>query len=170
MRAFQILEFKKKMSKTTFNINATSKLSVSPVHPHSAEWRRKGRPRRAVAALKHAPAHPTPLQSDKLQEFIARRLEGNLTEVPLIGPKTEEKLIEAGISTTFQLCGKFLSFKESPDTTSEEICQAFYAWLAAVGVTAGRSPITLAIAEKVAVAFPACVDTTVFIKGDMADE
>lgn len=172
------------MSKTTFNINATSQLSVSaaralaePFPPCTrARFRgaiprpRRRHPRRVHTALTHALAHSTLLQSDNLSAFLARRLEGNLTEVPLIGPKMEEKLVAAGINTTFQLCGKFMSFKESPDTTSVEMCNAFYAWLAASGVTHGRNAITLAIAEKVAIAFPACFNAAEFVKGDAADE
>lgn len=79
---------------------------------------------------------------------------GDLQEVPYVGPKTAAALEAAGVATSFQLCAKFLEGK-GPGVTSQALCDAFYAWLKSAGVNSHRGAITLCIAEKVALAFPA---------------
>eukprot|EP01031_Cornospumella_fuschlensis_P023869 gene23869-28899_t len=48
----------------------------------------------------------------RLADFIQAPLTGDLNEVPGIGPATVELLKKEGISTTFQLIGKYLSLKD----------------------------------------------------------
>ena len=49
---------------------------------------------------------------DTLGDFVRGAIEEALTSVPGIGPATETKLREEGITSTFQLIGKFLSMKD----------------------------------------------------------
>ena len=49
---------------------------------------------------------------NKLAEFIHAPITGDLSEVPGIGAKTAELLSTNGVSTTYQLFGKFLMFKD----------------------------------------------------------
>ena len=79
---------------------------------------------------------------------------GDLQEIPYVGPKTAAALEAAGVATSFQLCAKFLSFK-GPATSSQAVCDAFYGWLAESSINAHRGAITLCVAEKVSLAFPA---------------
>jgi hypothetical protein len=48
-------------------------------------------------------------------------------QVPGIGKASKKILIEAGVSTTFQLLGKFLSLK-GEDVGPIEHCDRFYYW------------------------------------------
>ncbi len=97
-------------------------------------------------------------------------------QVPGIGAANEQKLIEAGISTTFGLIGKYLSLKEAgvesvehcdrsylfslliPTIHKTPISFRFWFWLQSIGVNAGRNSIIQAIAEKMDVMFPGIYD------------
>jgi hypothetical protein len=74
--------------------------------------------------------------------------------VPGIGEKTEELMKDNGISNTFTLIGKFLSFKED-GVGSIEHCDRFWYWLESINTPQGfRGSITLAIAKKVDLMIP----------------
>ena len=55
-------------------------------------------------------------------------------QVPGIGPATEKKLRENGISTTYGLIGKYLSLKEE-GVEPVEHADRFYFWLKSIGTS-----------------------------------
>ena len=59
---------------------------------------------------------------ETLVRFLNHELDYNLTSVPGIGPKAKEILTQNGVTNTFQLVAKFLSFKEDDgdDTDSDD--------------------------------------------------
>lgn len=91
---------------------------------------------------------------DTLGDFVRGAVEEKLTSVPGVGPATETLLKEEGITSTFQLIGKFLSMKDE-GVESVEHCERFYQWLIHIGTPAGfRAGIVHSIAEKVNVLLP----------------
>jgi hypothetical protein len=51
------------------------------------------------------------VSADALAAFIASDIEGPLTQVPGLGRSAVDKLVDVGITNTFQLLGKFLMLK-----------------------------------------------------------
>ncbi|KAH7491938.1 hypothetical protein PRIC1_002591 [Phytophthora ramorum] len=110
---------------------------------------------------------------DTLADFLRAPLTGDLTEVPGIGKAAVTKLgsSEDGedvVSNTFQLIGKFLMLKENSDDNDDGVidcaahCDAFWFWLKSKGITAYRSGIVMAIAEKVNTLLPGIYDAGEF--------
>jgi hypothetical protein len=64
---------------------------------------------------------------------------------------------ENKVETTHQLIGKFLSFK-SKGVDSVTHCDAFYLWLAGLGINSNRGNIALAMAEKCELFLPGISD------------
>lgn len=93
--------------------------------------------------------------SDQLDFFLESPITGNLLDVPGLGISDKKKLrYYGGIQTTYQLIGKFLSFKKE-DIEYEKLCSSFYNYLANAGVNENyRSAIVQAIAEKTRISFP----------------
>lgn len=76
-----------------------------------------------------------------------------LWKVPGIGAATAKKLNDAGITTTYQLIGKYLSLKDEGIEPVEH-AERFYYWLKSLDTPAGfRAGIVHAIAEKMNVTF-----------------
>ncbi|TYZ67869.1 hypothetical protein PybrP1_002406 [[Pythium] brassicae (nom. inval.)] len=109
---------------------------------------------------------------DTLADFLRAPLTGDLTEVPGIGPAAVTKL-GAGedgdvIENTFQLIGKFLMLKKNSSENDDGLvdcaahCDAFWFWLKSKGITAYRSGIVMAIAEKVNTMLPGIYDAAEF--------
>lgn len=110
---------------------------------------------------------------DTLADFLRAPLTGDLTEVPGIGKAAVAKLggcddgAEA-VTNTFQLIGKFLLLKANLDDDSDDVidcaahCDAFWFWLKSKGITAYRSGIVMAIAEKVNTMLPGIYDAAEF--------
>jgi predicted flap endonuclease-1-like 5' DNA nuclease len=48
---------------------------------------------------------------DTIASFITAELEGSLDHVPGVGPANKRLLNDAGVTTTYQLMGKFLTFR-----------------------------------------------------------
>lgn len=97
----------------------------------------------------------TGISSDTLAAFVSGEVEGPLTQVPGVGPAAVSKLNAAGIYTTFQLIGKFLSFKGVGSRGSARaICDALFHYLAEIGITSHRNSIVQALAEKLNTLFP----------------
>lgn len=53
----------------------------------------------------------TRTSDDTIATFITAEVEETLTQVPGVGPANERVFNGVGITTTFQLLGKFLSFR-----------------------------------------------------------
>ncbi|TMW66543.1 hypothetical protein Poli38472_004308 [Pythium oligandrum] len=109
---------------------------------------------------------------DTLADFLRAPLTGDLKEVPGIGDIAAGKLAagEDGdrVENTFQLIGKFLMLKASLEENDDGLidcadhCNAFWFWLKAKGISAYRSGIVMAIAEKVNTMLPGIYDAAEF--------
>lgn len=97
----------------------------------------------------------------------------DLSSVPGIGPSAIKKLAEADcledrITNTYQLFGKFLMLK-GPGHTEDEIeiepmehMEKFWHWLKNRGISAHRSAIVKAVAEKSATFFQGIYDADIY--------
>lgn len=96
------------------------------------------------------------VSANTLAKFLKGEIDEDIQSVPGIGPKAAE-LLAGGtdpVKTTYQLIGIFLLLR-GEGMTSEEHCQAFYDWLSEIkGITAYRSGIVVAIAERVNLMIP----------------
>ena len=88
-----------------------------------------------------------------MAEFVEKEFEQDISSVPGIGKATSDKLMEAGIHTTYQLLGRFLSFKGS-NMTPQEHCDEMWYWLKEIGVNTYRSGIIQCLAEKCEIMMP----------------
>ena len=98
------------------------------------------------------------VRDDALANFIMAPITGDITEIPGVGPTSAAALAAAGVETSYQLIGKYLSFMEFGGDREVEI-QAFYEWLKGTGTASGsRAGVVHSIAEKLNVAFPGSYD------------
>eukprot|EP00593_Proboscia_inermis_P005097 CAMPEP_0171305684 /NCGR_PEP_ID=MMETSP0816-20121228/15544_1 /TAXON_ID=420281 /ORGANISM="Proboscia inermis, Strain CCAP1064/1" /LENGTH=110 /DNA_ID=CAMNT_0011786685 /DNA_START=509 /DNA_END=844 /DNA_ORIENTATION=+ len=83
-------------------------------------------------------------------DFIRGEISGEITEVPGIGPAAAKKLAESDdqVTNTYQLFGKFLSLKGPDKVDPVEHMEKFWYWLKDQGISAHRSAVVRAIAEK----------------------
>jgi hypothetical protein len=101
-----------------------------------------------------------------LANFVRGNINGDLTEVPGIGPATAAKLKDAGVSTTFGLFGKYLTMKEE-GVESVEHCDRFFYWLESVGTPSGfRSSVVESVARKIDVTYPGIYDGACYLSDD----
>ena len=97
---------------------------------------------------------------DKLAEFIQKPITGKLTEVPGLGDVTEKLLKEEGITTTYQLFGKFLMLKDE-GVESVELCDRFWYWLESINTPVGyRGSIVQAVACRLDATYPGLYDSS----------
>lgn len=82
----------------------------------------------AAANQKYDPACSR-LSESALREFMEQSVTGDLTAIPGVGEKTAAALQAKGISTTFQLFGKYLSLRGN-DMTQQEHLNSFLQYLA----------------------------------------
>jgi len=92
-----------------------------------------------------------------LANFIMAPVEDDLTTVPGIGPITAGKLRDAGVHSTTQLIGCFLTYKH-PALSVQEHCDAFYTFLRKAGISSSAASITLCVAEKANAMIPGIFD------------
>ena len=93
-------------------------------------------------------------------QWLRSNVTGKVTEVPGVGEATARTFenCEDRITTTYQLMGKFLSFKGANVGPIEHADRFFY-WLRRIGTVAGqRSSVVRAIAEKLQLQFPDIYD------------
>jgi hypothetical protein len=106
------------------------------------------------------------VSEETMANFLRNQLTGDLKEVPGIGEITEHFLKQQGIDTTFQLLGKFLSFK-SQQTNDLEMANLFYQWLHSISTPAGyRAGIVHSLGEKLNLLFPGIYDSSLFADND----
>ena len=97
---------------------------------------------------------------NKLAEFIQAPITGGLTEVPGLGKVTEDLLKGEGITSTYQLFGKFLMLKDE-GVESVELCDRFWYWLESINTPAGyRGSIVQAVACKLDATYPGLYDSS----------
>ena len=95
------------------------------------------------------------VSDNTLADFIDNDVQEDITTVPGIGSAAQAQLAsgEEPTATTYQLIGKFLSFRGT-NVSSIEQCDALWYWLQAKGVASHRSTIVHAIGEKVNTMMP----------------
>jgi len=71
----------------------------------------------------------TNINEDKLADWLRDQVSGDLEEVPGIGPANKATLAREGINNTYQLIGKYLTFK---DGDVKEHQDAMMGWLKSI--------------------------------------
>lgn len=110
--------------------------------------------------MSDTPFHPenSRVAADKLADFVRDQLDPEITSIPGIGPAAASIFADAGITTSYQLVGKFLSMKDS-DIGPIEHVERFYQWLCALKISGGHRAGTVhALAEKLNIWFPGLYD------------
>jgi hypothetical protein len=115
-----------------------------------------------------------------MEQWRSSQITGFLNEVPGIGPAAVKKLAECDegpdkITNTYQLFGKFLMLKGpghdgNNAVDSFEHTEKFWQFLKNRGITAHRSAIVKAIAEKSATFFNGIYDANDYEDDDEDDE
>jgi len=91
-----------------------------------------------------------------LAKFINEGIDAPLNTVPGLGDASIEKLSDAGVTTTIQLVGVFLS-GYSQGSTLQQVCDRFFNFLSEAETPAShRSTCIHAMLEKTSVFFPEC--------------
>ena len=107
-------------------------------------------------AMAHTPFNlnaTNKLDIDREARFVNSSWEEELGHIPNVGPVTQGRLKAVGITTSYQLVGQFLMFREIGDTTQER-CTRMCSFLVDQGVAPGLThAITLALAKKINMAF-----------------
>ena len=106
----------------------------------------------------------TRVSDDTHANWLRSPLKGDITEVPGLGIATATKMAtcEDKITTTYQLLGKYLSFK-GKDVGTIEHADRFYYWLELIGTPTGhRSSVVRSIAEKLQLQFPDIYDADAY--------
>ena len=104
------------------------------------------------------------LKDNTLAQFVASNVTDDLSNVPGLGGsgKIADALRRNGVTSTFQLIGKFLELR-GPDMTSVENCNLFAMWLTQKGATgSSRNYIVRSIAEKCSAIMPGIFDVSEF--------
>mmetsp|Transcript_12071 Transcript_12071/g.28759 ORF Transcript_12071/g.28759 Transcript_12071/m.28759 type:complete len:115 (+) Transcript_12071:244-588(+) len=100
-----------------------------------------------MAAAGYDPSK-TEASTKGIAEFVGSEIVEDITSVPGVGPAAKTALAAAGVTTTYQLVGKFLQCRGEGSTTRQH-CDAFYFWLKDAGITGGwPHAITRAIAQQ----------------------
>ena len=106
-----------------------------------------------------------------LAKFINEGIDAPLKTVPGLGESSIEKLEAAGVTTTIQLVGVFLS-GYAQGSTLQQVCDRFWGFLSEAGTPAShRSTCIHAMLEKTSVFFPECFTSAAMqtIKEDVMD-
>lgn len=99
------------------------------------------------------------IAEDTLVAFLRTPVTLDLRSVPGIGKVGKRKLIEQGITNTYNLIAKYLALR-ADDDTSQTHCDKFWRWIDSVGLSARhRDMIVHAIAEKVSTMMPGLYNT-----------
>ncbi len=108
-----------------------------------------------------------------MSDWMRSKITGEITDVPGIGPGAAAKLASGEsddqITTTYQLIGKFLMLK-GQDVSAVEHTDRFWFYLREKGITAHRSAIVRAIAEKVNGMMPGVYEASDFDVDDENEE
>jgi hypothetical protein len=110
-----------------------------------------------------------------MEDWLRSQVTPDLNDVPGIGPAAVKKLAagDEQITNCYQLFGKFLMLR-GPDSEERvvenmEHTEKFWQWLKQKGISAHRSAIVRAIAEKSATFFTGIYDANEW-EGDADDE
>mmetsp|Transcript_80135 Transcript_80135/g.156700 ORF Transcript_80135/g.156700 Transcript_80135/m.156700 type:complete len:112 (+) Transcript_80135:71-406(+) len=111
-----------------------------------------------MAAVEYDPKKTT-INEDKLADWLKDKVTGDLEEVPGIGPANKATLEGQDIENTYQLIGKYLTFKKG---TVKEHQDAMFAWLKSIGVNSGRNNVVLALGEKCDIFMQGIYDSSIY--------
>jgi hypothetical protein len=104
------------------------------------------------------------VSEDALLEFLKKPISGDLEEVPGVGDVTRGIFEDEGVTNTFQLVAKFISFITKEKNCAAH-CQDFYNWLQSIHTPPKyRAGIVVAVAEKVTTWMPGVYDPAVFVE------
>lgn len=111
-------------------------------------------------------ANKSQIGNDRLANWLQEDINPDLTSIPGIGPATAKKISEGddGVTTTYQLMGRFLTLK-TEKASSQEHCDALWYWLQGKGVNQYRSGIVQCIVEKMEIMLP-----NLYLSGDLKQE
>jgi len=100
------------------------------------------------------------LTDEQLMIWMQTTLDGDLRQIPGVGEKTVEGLNAAGIQTSYQLLGKYLSLRE-PEVDQQEHLSRFLTFLVDAGCAKGyvQSQVQ-AISERMNVGFQLPVEVS----------
>lgn len=73
---------------------------------------------------------------DSVAKFLTEELTDDLDQIPGVAAGSIRKLAAAGIETPTQLLGKLLMLR-TPGSTTQSLCDAFYAYLKDIGALLG---------------------------------
>ena len=120
------------------------------------------------------------VSDDKMEAFKNSPTDPDLLSVPGIGPAAVKKLGEVAygadrITNTYQLFGKFLMLRgpghgDEIEISSMEHAEKFWFWLKNRGISAHRSAIVKAIAEKSSTFFQGIYDANDYEDEDDEDD
>jgi hypothetical protein len=68
-----------------------------------------------------------------LGTYLQNPVSEDVKTIPGIGPASAEKLRAEGFENSYKVMGQFLKLREC-DMTSQEHCDAFWAWLTEMGM------------------------------------
>jgi hypothetical protein len=115
------------------------------------------------------------VSEDTSEKWNSSPITGDITEVPGIGPSAAKKLASEDdpndqITNTYQLFGMYLMLR-GPDTDEYKVesvfhNEKFWQWLKFKGISAHRSAIVKAIAEKTSTFFPGFYDANAYEDDD----
>ncbi|CAB9510873.1 expressed unknown protein [Seminavis robusta] len=116
------------------------------------------------------------VSDDTMDVWRQEAVTGDLSEVPGIGPAAIKKLAASTdeITNTYQLFGKYLMLK-GPDKNGNKVeplehNEKFWWFLKNIGITAHRSAIVKAIAEKSATYFRDIYDANLYESEEEEEE
>ncbi len=101
-----------------------------------------------------------------LVAWIQNPMTEDLTSMPRVGPVTSQVLANAGVSTTFALLGKFLTFRDVGITPADH-AERFWIWLTDVFknnhiVRRDRAIICRAICQRAELLIPGIYDESLY--------
>jgi hypothetical protein len=99
---------------------------------------------------------------EAMRTWLSQPVVEDIRQIPGIGDKNAEILslnndIESGISTTFELLGKYLMLRKKGMTPTEH-CDRFWSWLKTKHITSHKDAIVQACAERCNLMFPGIYD------------
>lgn len=101
-------------------------------------------------------------QSDKLDDFCIQPISGDIMEVPGLTENNAILLTYKGVWNTYNLIGKYLSFKDQW-TSVREHQDRFLDWLRSTGISNDECMVIwLSIAEKTSTFMPGLYDPSVY--------
>lgn len=102
------------------------------------------------------------IYNDQLAYFCQYPITGDVAEVPGVTPDVAKLLLENGVQNTFNLIGKYLSFR-GLDITTRQHHDLFLDWMKSAKIPEATSmQIMMAVAEKISSFMPGIYDPAMY--------